>query len=139
MKPRHWLFLLLAALTGARYVLAAGYELSPDECYYYLWSQHPALSYFSKGPGVALAIAASTAILGPTELGVRFFSPLLGLGTSLIVFFFARRVYNERVAIWTVLLLNTIPIFNVGAVVMTIDPLSIFFWAASVYTLWLAL
>jgi hypothetical protein len=43
------------------------------------------------------------------------------------------------VAIWTVLMLNAIPIFNVGAVVMTIDPLSIFLWAASVYTFWLAL
>jgi Dolichyl-phosphate-mannose-protein mannosyltransferase len=139
MKPRHWLFLLLAALTAARYVLAAGYELSSDECYYYLWSQHPALSYFSKGPGVAMAILASTALFGPTEFGVRFFSPLLALGTSLIVFSFARRLYGERVAIWTVILLNTIPIFNVGAVVMTIDPLSIFFWAASVYTFWLAL
>jgi len=139
MKARHWLYVMLAALTALRYVLAASYELSSDECYYYLWSQHPALSYFSKGPGVAMAIGASTAIFGPTEFGVRFFSPLLGLGTSLIVFFFARRVYNERVAIWTVVLLNTIPIFNVGAVVMTIDPLSIFFWAASVFTFWLAL
>jgi 4-amino-4-deoxy-L-arabinose transferase-like glycosyltransferase len=139
MKPRHWLFLFLAVLTAARYVLAASYELSSDECYYYLWSQHPALSYYSKGPGVAMAIRASTALFGATEIGVRFFSPLLGLGTSLIVFFFARRVYNERVAIWTVILLNAIPIFNVGAVVMTIDPLSICFWAASVYTFWLAL
>jgi hypothetical protein len=139
MKPRHWLFLLLAALTGVRWLLAASCELSSDECYYYLWSQHPALSYFSKGPGVAVAIRASTALFGPTEFGVRFFSPLLALGTSLIVFFFARRVYNECVAIWTVLLLNAIPIFNVGAVIMTIDPLSLFFWAASVYTFWLAL
>jgi 4-amino-4-deoxy-L-arabinose transferase-like glycosyltransferase len=139
MKPRHWLFLFLGALTLARFLLAATYELSSDEAYYYLWSQHPALSYYSKGPGVAAAIAASTALFGPTELGVRFFSPLLALGTSLIIFFFARRLYNERVAIWTILLLNTIPIFNVGAIVMTIDPLSIFFWAASVYTVWLAL
>jgi hypothetical protein len=139
MKPRNWLFLLLGLLTAVRFVLAASYELSSDEAYYYLWSQHPALSYYSKGPGVAVAIEASTAIFGPTAFGVRFFSPLLALGTSLIVFFFARRVYNERVAIWTVLLLNTIPIFNVGAVVMTIDPLSLFFWAASVFTFWLAL
>ncbi len=139
MKARHWLFLLLGLLTCARLVMAASYELSSDECYYYLWSQHPALSYYSKGPGVAMAIAASTALLGPTELGVRFLSPLLGLGTSLILFFFARRVYNERVAIWTVLLMNAVPLFNVGALVMTIDPLSIFFWAASVYTFWLAL
>jgi len=139
MKPRHWLFLLLASLTVARYLLAASYELSSDEAYYYMWSQHPALSYFSKGPGVAMAIAASTALFGPTEFGVRFFSPLLALGTSLIIFFMARRLYNERVAIWTVLLLNAIPIFNVGSIVMTIDPLSLFFWAASVYTFWLAL
>jgi 4-amino-4-deoxy-L-arabinose transferase-like glycosyltransferase len=139
MKPRHCLFLLLAALTVARLVLAASYELSSDEAYYYLWSQHPDLSYFSKGPGVAFAIRASTALFGPTEFGVRFLSPLLALGTSLIVFHFARRLYNERVAIWTVLLLNALPIFNVGAIVMTIDPLSIFLWAASVYTFWLAL
>jgi len=139
MKPRQWLFLFLALLTGFRFLLAASYELSSDECYYYLWSQHPALSYFSKGPGVAFAIRASTALFGATEFGVRFFSPLLALGTSLIVYFFARHVYDERVAIWTVILLNTIPIFNVGAIVMTIDPLSIFFWAASLYTFWLAL
>lgn len=139
MKPRHFLFLLLAGLTAARFVLAASYELSSDEAYYYLWSQHPALSYFSKGPGVAMAIGASTAMFGATEFGVRFFSPLLAMGTSLIVFFFARRVYNERTAIWTVLLLNAIPIFNVGAIVMTIDPLSIFFWACSIYTFWLAM
>jgi 4-amino-4-deoxy-L-arabinose transferase-like glycosyltransferase len=139
VKPRHWLWVFLGVLTIARYLLAISHELSQDECYYYIWSQHPALSYFSKGPGVALAIRASTAIFGASEFGVRFFSPLLGLGTSLVIFFFARRLYNERVGIWTVLLLNAIPIFNVGSVVMTIDPLSIFFWAASVYTFWLAL
>ncbi len=139
MKPRHWLFLFLGVLTVLRFALAASYELSPDECYYYMWSQHPALSYYSKGPGVAMAILASTKLFGASSFGVRFFSPLLALGTSLIVFFFARRVYNERVGIWSVLLLNTIPIFNVGSIVMTIDPLSIFLWAASVYTFWLAL
>jgi len=139
MKPRHWLFALLAALTVARLILAASFELTPDEAYYYLWSQHPALSYFSKGPGVAFAILTSASIFGPTELGVRFLSPLLALGTSLILFFFARRVYNERVAIWTVILLNTIPIFNAGAILMTIDPLSIFFWSAALFTFWLAL
>lgn len=139
MKPRHWLFLFLGVLTVLRFALAASYELSPDECYYYMWSQHPALSYYSKGPGVAMAILASTKLFGASSFGVRFFSPLLALGTLLIVFFFARRVYNERVGIWSVLLLNTIPIFNVGSIVMTIDPLSIFLWTASVYTFWLAL
>src|SRR5207302_3009923 len=109
-------------------------ELSPDEAYYYLWSQHPALSYYSKGPAVAFTIKAGTALFGANEFGVRFFSPLLALGTSLILFFFARRLYGEKVAIWTMLLMNAIPIFNVGGVLMTIDSLSIFFWAAALFT-----
>src|SRR6185436_12786224 len=43
------------------------------------------------------------------------------------------------VAIWTVFALNFVPIFQVGGLVMTIDPLSIFFWMAALYTFWLAL
>ena len=40
---------------------------------------------------------------------------------------------------WTVVALNVTPIFNVGAFLMTIDPLSIFFWTAAMFTFWLAL
>src|SRR5215210_9531811 len=96
MKPRHWLFLFLVLLTLVRYVFIGSYELSPDESYYFMWSQRPALSYFSKGPGVALTIRAGTALFGANEFGVRFFSPLLALGTSLILFFLAKRLYSVR-------------------------------------------
>ncbi len=139
MTPRRWLFVFLGALTLLRLLMIGHFELSPDESYYYLWAQHPALSYFSKGPGVAMTINASTAIFGANEFGVRFFSPLLALGTSLVLFFFALRLYGESVAIWTVLAINCIPILNVGSLVMTIDPLSVFFWTAALYTFWLAL
>ncbi|MBV9489611.1 MAG: glycosyltransferase family 39 protein [Verrucomicrobia bacterium] len=140
MRARFWFLLLfLCALTALRWVLAANYELSPDEAYYTLWAQHPELSYYSKGPGIALTILASTSLWGTTEFGVRFFSPLLGLGTSLLVYFLARRLYRESVAFWATLALNLVPIFNVGSMVMTIDPLSIFFWAAALVTFWLAL
>lgn len=139
MKPRHWLFGFLALLTLLRLVHIAQAELAADEAYYYLWSQHLDLSYYSKGPGVALAIRLGTAVFGANEFGVRCLSPLLALGTSLILFFFARRIYGESVAIWTVLTMNAIPIFNVGALVMTIDPLSIFFWSAAMFAFWLAL
>ena len=71
--------------------------------------------------------------------GIRVLSPLLALGTSLLMFFFARRLYGEPTAIWTVLLLNFAPIFQAGGVLMTIDPLSVFFWVAALYTFWLAL
>ena len=139
MKPRYWLFAFLAVLTLLRLVTISQLELIPDESYYYLWSQHPDLSYYSKGPGVAMAIRASTDLFGPTEFGVRFFSPLLSLGTSLLLFFLARRLYGEAIALWTALAINVIPIFQAGGLLMTIDPLSIFFWAAALFSCWLAL
>jgi len=139
MKPRHLLFGFLAVLTLLRLIYISQVELAADESYYYLWSQHLDWSYYSKGPGVALAIRLGTALFGANEFGVRVLSPVLALGTSLVVFFFARRLYSESVAIWTVLTINAMPIFNVGGLLMTIDPLSIFFWAAALFTFWLAL
>src|SRR2546429_7179495 len=37
------------------------------------------------------------------------------------------------------LALNVTPIFNIGAFLMTIDSLSVFFWLAAMFTFWLAL
>ena len=132
-----WIFVL--SLTAIRLTLLGTTDLSGDEAYYWMWSQHLAPAYFSKGPGVAFAIRASTAIFGATEFGVRFWSPILGAGTSLILYYFARRLFSGAVAFWTVVALNVTPIFNIGNFVMTIDPLSVFFWSAAMFTFWLAL
>lgn len=133
------LFGFLLALTLCRLLLVSQYELTPDEAYYHLWSQRLDLAYYSKGPGVALAIKAGTSLFGPTELGVRLLSPLLSLATALLLYGFVRRLYGESVALWSVLAIQMIPIFQVGGVLMTIDPLSIFFWTAALYSFWLAL
>ena len=132
-----WIFLLV--LTVLRLALLGATQLSPDEAYYWMWSQRPALSYFSKGPGVAFAIRSSTAIFGDTEFGVRFWSPLLAAGTSLLLYYFAQRLFSSLAGFWTVVALNVTPIFNLGSLVLTIDPLSIFFWVAAFYAFWLAL
>lgn len=139
MTPRRLLFIFLGVLTLWRLIAIGHFDLSPDEAYYKMWSERMDISYYSKGPGVAAAIWLGTHLFGPTELGIRFLSPLLALGTSLLLFFFGRRLYGESVAIWAVVALNCIPIFHVGSLVMTIDPLSIFFWMAALYSFWLAL
>lgn len=139
MTPRRLLFAFLGVLTLFRLVYLAQFELSPDEAYYFQWSQHLDWSYYSKGPGVALAMWLGTLLGGDSVFGVRFLSPLLGLGTSLLMFGFARRLYGEPAAIWTVFATQFIPIFHVGGLVLTIDPISIFFWMAALYTFWLAL
>src|SRR5438552_1522166 len=131
-----WLFII--ALTAIRLSLLATADLSFDEAHYWMWSERLAPAYFSKGPGIAFAMRASTAIFGANEFGVRFFSPLLAAGTSLLLFYFARRLFNATAGLWAVIALNATPIFNVGAFLMTIDALSIFFWLAAMFTFWLA-
>src|SRR5437763_16771482 len=131
-----WLF--VAALTAIRFSLLATTDLSFDEAHYWMWSERLAPAYFSKGPGIAFAIRASTAVFGANEFGVRFFSPVLAAATSLLLFYFARRLFGATAGLWAVIGLNATPIFNIGAVVMTIDALSIFFWIAAMFTFWLA-
>src|SRR5215467_12170787 len=131
-----WLFIL--ALTAIRLSMLATTDLEFDEAHYWMWSERLAPAYFSKGPGVAFAIRASTAVFGSNEFGVRFFSPVLAAATSLLLFYFARRLFGDAAGLWTVIALTATPIFNIGAVVMTIDALSIFFWVAAMSTFWLA-
>ena len=118
-----WTFLL--GLTVIRFTLLGTTDLSFDEAHYWMWSDRLAPAYFSKGPGEAFAIWASTAIFGDSEFGVRFWSPVLGAATSLLVYYFTRKLFSEKAGFWLVIALNAIPLFNVGNLVMTIDPLSI--------------
>ena len=131
-----WFFVL--ALTVIRLSILATTDLEFDEAHYWMWSERLAPAYFSKGPGIAFAIRASTAIFGANEFGVRFFSPLLGAGTSLLLFYFARKLFSANAGLWAVLALNVTPIFNFGSFVMTIDALSIFFWTAAMFAFWFA-
>src|SRR6266403_273050 len=89
-----WMFIV--ALTAIRLSLLATTDLEFDEAHYWMWSERLAPAYFSKGPGIAFAIRASTAIFGANEFGVRFFSPLLGAGTSLLLFYFARKLFSPN-------------------------------------------
>ncbi len=134
MNSSTLLLLTLAVATLLRWVLAAVIELSPDEVYYRLWSQHLDYCYYSKGPGVAAVIKLGINLAGDNALGIRFFAPLLSAGTSVVTFLLTRRLFGPSPAIWTVIALNFLPIFNVGSVLMTIDPLSIFFWVAAMLT-----
>src|SRR5262245_63226844 len=139
MSSTRALWLFIAALTAIRFSLLATTDLSLDEAHYWMWSERLAPAYFSKGPGIAFAIRASTTVFGANEFGVRFFSPVLAAATSLLLFYFARRLFGATAALWAVIGLNATPIFNIGAVVMTIDAMSIFFWMVALFSFLIAL
>jgi len=61
----------LAAGVALTHHAFSGSTLAEDEAHYWEWSRRPGWSYATKGPGIAWAIRAATALLGDTELAVR--------------------------------------------------------------------
>jgi undecaprenyl-diphosphatase len=114
--------------------------LSEDEAYYWVWSRHLDWGYFDQGPLVAWLIRLGTMVLGDTELGVRAPAVLLGLGLSLILYDFCRRVLKDAaVGLWVVVAANTTLLFSVGSIIHTYDTSQAFFWALALYLTALAL
>jgi len=107
--------------------------LSPEEAYYWNYSIHPALSYFDHPPLVAWIIYIFTSIFGHTEFAVKVGAVFLSLGLSLFVYKTARSLYSEKIAFYSVLLLNLTFVFNVYSIGITPDSPLFFFWAACVY------
>lgn len=129
----------LFAITVFRLWYSVQIELVPDEAYYWLWSKHLAASYRDKGPAIAWTIALGTSIFGDTVFGIRFFAVLLSTAAAWIIFSLARRLYDDKTALWCLLVVFCIPLLAVGSILMTIDSLSVFAWAWAVYVLWVAL
>src|SRR5213595_4134976 len=98
-----WCFIVV--LTVIRLSILATTDLEFDEAHYWMWSERLAPAYFSKGPAIAFAIRASTAVFGANEFGVRFFSPVLAAGTSLLLFYLARRLFGATAGLWAVIAL----------------------------------
>ncbi|MEM6821704.1 MAG: glycosyltransferase family 39 protein [Verrucomicrobiota bacterium] len=134
----HLAWILLVALTLFRFWYATTLELVEDEAYYWLWSQNLDMCYYSKGPGIAWTIATGTILWGDNVFGIRFFSVLLSAATGYWVFRLGKLLFNERVGFITLLFAGVIPIYAVGSILMTIDPLSLFFWTLAAYTFWQA-
>ncbi len=139
----HWLRLgyifIVVSLIGRWFYLDSGsIELSWDEAYQWLWSKHLALSYYSKPPGIALIQFAGTALCGDTELGVRFFSPVIAAALSWITLRFLASEIGGRAAFWFLLIVNTVPLLAAGSILMTIDPPLVLCWTCALIAGWRA-
>jgi membrane-associated phospholipid phosphatase len=140
----HWLrlgYLCIAVLLIVRWCYIAGntIQLAEDEAYQWVWSKHLDLAYFSKPPLIAYTQFLGTTLWGDRAFGVRFFSPLItALLSVLVLRFFAREV-NARAGFFLLLIVTTAPLLAAGAVLMTVDPLSVLFWTAATLAGWRAI
>lgn len=125
------LLLLLGALAHLAYLVwDCPLDLSGDEAHYWDWSRRLDLSYYSKGPLVAYIIALGRALLGTWSRGlvgsemlaVRTPAIVLSIVTGLGLYVLAMQTLRRPpLACAAVALTFTMPIFAVGAVLMTID------------------
>ncbi len=143
VQDQQWLrlsYVLIGVLLLARFAyLASGtIQLTEDEAYQWVWSKHLAISYYSKPPLIAFTQFAGTSIAGDTVLGVRLFSPIIAAVLSFIILRFFAREFNARAGFLLLLVVTATPLLGVGAVLMTVDPLSVLFWTAAMIAGWRA-
>ena len=117
------LALALLALRLAYLVWFCPYELAADEAQYWDWSRRLDLSYYSKGPGVAWAIAAATRFFGVSEWAVRVPAALASFVATLALARLATRLTggDERVGFVGAVLYQAAPVFCATSQFMTID------------------
>lgn len=127
-----WLALagLLLGVTLLRLVYLAWlcpYDLVGDEAHYWEWSRRLDWSYYSKGPGIAWAIAAGMKVFGNAsfvsqEFGVRWLAPIFSMLAALCSSVLAWRISRDRLAtMLTAILWLLVPAFQALALLMTID------------------
>ena len=101
--PAGWTPVIVFALgmLALRLVFLAGFDpftLIEDEAHYWEWSRRLGLSYYSKGPGVAWAIALATALFGDVEWAVRLPAMIASSVGSVAVAGLARDIRAPPVA-----------------------------------------
>ncbi len=141
-RPRGWAgaLILIGVVTALRlaYVLwLCPYALIEDEAYYRLWALHLDWSYMTKGPGVALTVAAGMAVAGDTQAGVRLSAPLWGGLLALCVAGIAGELAppgaSGRARVWGASAALLSAPMQAAALLMLIDGPVLACWAGAVW------
>lgn len=128
--------LLVLLLLGATFIEILhltywGADLFFDEAQYWSWAKFPDFGYYSKPPMVAWLITLTTAVCGDGEACTRLSSPLLHLGTALIIYKITHILYNKEKAFYAALVYITMPAVVLSSSLVSTDPSLLFFWALS--------
>ncbi len=116
------------------------YTLIEDEAQYWVWSRHLCWSYYTKGPGVAWSIFASTWALGDAEWCIRL-PAVLASAVALLAICALAWVTFRNTAIVTRTMWCTVlaPAYLAMAMVMTIDGPYVACWAVAALAAWRAI
>jgi 4-amino-4-deoxy-L-arabinose transferase-like glycosyltransferase len=125
---------MIAAFTGLRLLYALPLNALPDEADNFVWSQHLDYGYFDQPPLLMWLLALAYRALGNGTLAIRLVPALLGAWSSYYVFRLGRETAGDRVAFWSVAIMNLTLLFTFGAMLATPDtPMVLFLSGASYY------
>lgn len=135
-----WIILLAGLVLRILYITYQVVDLAPDETYYWQWSRHLDISYYSKGPLVAYLIHLGTLIGGHTPLGVRLPSVLLFVVTLYVSYRLYSQLFpNDELGLFLIAVFaHAIPLMMVGSIIMTIDPPLCAAWMIATWMLYTA-
>ncbi len=128
-------YLVIALTFALRLVLGLLYDLTPQEAYYWDFSRNLALGYFDHPPVTAWTIRFFCELFGTSVFAIRFGAILYGAGALIFLHAITRRIWDERVAFFSIVLAACVPVFNTAGMFFTPDPPLIFFWLAATYFL----
>lgn len=129
-------FAVFVTMFRLSYVAQEYVDLASEEAQYWSWSRRLDWSYYSKPPLIAYSIRFFCEIFGDTALGVRggaivMSAVMMAITWSLVMGLFR----DERIAALSILGVNAIPMYAVGAAVMTTDTPLLLFWSATLWAL----
>ncbi|MCB4790988.1 MAG: glycosyltransferase family 39 protein [Elusimicrobia bacterium] len=130
-------WLLISATALLRLFVIGRIGLGDDEAHYFAFSQNLQLSYFDHPPMIAYIIKLFGSVLGINEFAVRFPAVALFFLTSIIIFILAKDMFDDKIAFFSILLINITPVFSfLGAVLTVPDSPLAFFWMLYIYLFW---
>lgn len=117
---------------AVKLALAAGIPLTPDEAYYWVWTQHPQLSYFDHPPAVAWLLTLGDLL---PSWAVRWPAVLLVHCSLWFWTQIAARWLNPSQLVWFLILSLLMPLTGMGSLIVTPDLPLLFAWSFSLWAL----
>jgi len=113
------------------FLFLSPYNLHGDEAQYWAWSKDLDWGYFTKPPGIAAVIAATTSIFGDAEWAVRISSPLLHTLTAYMIYRTGRVLYSGATGFWAAAIFILMPAVWLSSAIVSTDVPLLLCWAVA--------
>ncbi len=109
--------------------------IMPQDAYYYLYSEHLALSYFDHPPMVAYMLKLSSAIFGQSVLTIKLTDFVISMLSFFSFYYLATFFLSKRGALYAAIFYGSTLLLTVLSMNTTPDVPLIFFWTIALIVL----